>query len=120
MKLYQHTLRRTFLIVSNERLCDRLSYRVYLRHTAAAFDTNANVDEGERVLADDEHGLLWLWSGSLKEASKSAYLKLEAKSLRLHVLERSAVDSNGTFALFAVRDGGGGLLHVTKTSDKVK
>lgn len=38
------------------------------------------------------------------------YLQFDAENLRLNVLERSAVDLDESFALFAEGNSGGGLL----------
>ena len=62
--LLQQILRvlvHVFLVVGDDRLGDRLPYGVDLGCVAAAGDSDADVDAGEFVEADDEDGFVNLW-----------------------------------------------------------
>lgn len=82
------------LVVSDESLGDALTDGVNLGGVSTALDTDAHVDAGKTVAAEEEDGLEGL----------------EAEDLRLDELDRTAVDLDEAAAALAVGDGHRRLL----------
>ena len=81
-------------IVRNDALRDGRSDGVYLRGHTPALDSNANVEVGKLILAEDEHRLEGL----------------QPETFRFDILDRLSVDLDETAALLGECRSGGGLF----------
>ena len=82
------------LVVRDERLSDRLSHGVHLGHVSATLHADANVNIRETLLAEQ----------------KDRLNRLEAESVRLHEVNRDAVEANKALSSLGVGDRDGGFL----------
>lgn len=79
---------RTLLVEGNERLGDGLAHGVHLGDVATTAHADADVQVGEALAAEEQHGLEGL----------------EAEGLRLQQLDGRAVDADEAAAALAVGD----------------
>lgn len=108
LELVLRVLVNELLVVGDNRLGDGLADGVDLGNVTTTGDADTDVDTGELVEADDQEGLVDLYTSSIRLQSFAMifrpsvlifqYSYLEAQLLRLDELEGLAVDLDETLA----------------------